>query len=143
MDLPNVVSYGPEFLKGCEGLERITYLPGDYHETAFPTGHDTVLISGVLHQESTESILKILQQAGKVLSTGDRIIVMDMMTDASRTQPSFSALFALNMALSTDDGWVFSDEDLRGWLEQAGFGEYVCRPLPPPLPHWLATATKI
>ena len=62
---------------------------------------------------------------------------------AARTQPSFSALFALNMALSAEHGWVFSDEDLQGWLKQAGFGDYACRPLPAPLPHWLASATKI
>jgi ubiquinone/menaquinone biosynthesis C-methylase UbiE len=143
LDLPDVVAFGPEFLKDCEGLDRITYLPGSYRELEFPAGHDTVLILGVLHQESPESILDILTRAGDVLSSGDRIIVMDMMTDATRTQPSFSALFALNMALSADHGWVFSDEDLQGWLTQAGFDDYTCRPLPPPLPHWLATATKI
>ena len=67
---------------------------------------------------------------------------MDMMTDASGTAPEFSALFALNMALTTDNGWVFSDAALQGWLAQAGFGGFRLTKLPAPMPHWLASAVK-
>ena len=143
LDLPEIVAHGPKLLKDSEGTDRISYLPGDYHDTPFPPGHDTVLISGVLHQESPGSILDILKRAGKMLETGQRIFVMDMMTDATRTHPSFSALFAINMALCTENGWVFSSDDLEGWLSEAGFENYECRPLPPPLPHWLAAATRM
>ncbi len=143
LDLPEIVAHGPELLSDSEGTDRITYLPGDYHDMPFPPDHDTVLISGVLHQESPESIVGILKRAGEVLEPGQRIYVMDMMTDATRTQPAFSALFAINMALCTENGWVFSSEDLEGWLTEAGFNNYECRPLPPPLPHWLATASRI
>jgi hypothetical protein len=65
-----------------------------------------------------------------------------MMTDASRAHPPFSALFAVNMALTTPNGWVFSDADLRSWLTETGFENFECRPVPPPMPHWLATARK-
>ena len=64
------------------------------------------------------------------------------MTDASRTRPKFSALFSVNMALTTENGWVFSDEDLRGWLTEAGFRDLAVRPLGPPMPHSLASARK-
>jgi hypothetical protein len=65
-----------------------------------------------------------------------------MMTDSTHTQPKFSALFALNMALTTPHGWVFSEEELKAWLVEAGFTDFNCHPLPPPMPHWLATARK-
>jgi hypothetical protein len=48
----------------------------------------------------------------------------------------------IEMALTTENGWVFSDEDLMGWLAGAGFDETVVRPLGPPLPHSLASAGK-
>jgi hypothetical protein len=67
---------------------------------------------------------------------------MDMMTDATHTAPAFSALFALTMALTTENGWVFSSDELQGWLEEAGFRDFEVQPLPPPLPHWLAKARK-
>jgi hypothetical protein len=65
-----------------------------------------------------------------------------MMTDSTHTQPKFSALFALNMALTTPHGWVFSEDELKVWLTEAGFQGFHCRPLPPPMPHWLASAVK-
>jgi hypothetical protein len=46
------------------------------------------------------------------------------------------------MALTTDNGWVFSEDDLEGWLAEAGFRDFSSRPLPPPMPHRLAWATK-
>ena len=76
------------------------------------------------------------------MTPSGRIHVMDLMTDASHTAPKFSALFAVNMALTTENGWVFSDQELSEWLERAGFCDINIRPLPPPMPHWLASARK-
>ncbi|MCP3955700.1 MAG: methyltransferase, partial [Desulfobacterales bacterium] len=76
------------------------------------------------------------------LKPGGTIHIMDMMTDKTHTKPKFSALFAVNMALTTDSGWVFSDAELGGWLAEAGFVDYTVTPLPPPMPHSLATARK-
>ena len=59
-----------------------------------------------------------------------------------RDESKFSALFALNMALTTPHGWVFSEDELKAWLMEAGFSDFNCRPLPPPMPHWLATARR-
>jgi len=36
-----------------------------------------------------------------------------MMPDPSHTAPKFSALFAVNMALTSDSGWVFSSAELE------------------------------
>ncbi|MCK7468523.1 MAG: hypothetical protein MZU91_10780 [Desulfosudis oleivorans] len=73
---------------------------------------------------------------------GGIVYVLDMMTDASGPAPKFSALFSVNMALTAENGWVFSDEDLAGWLAGAGFRDVSVRPLGPPMPHWLASAVK-
>ena len=51
-------------------------------------------------------------------------------------------LFAVNMALTAENGWVFSADDLEEWLTAACFINFECHPLPPPMPHWLATAVR-
>ena len=51
-------------------------------------------------------------------------------------------MHAVNMALTTENGWVFADTELQQWMEEAGFDEYQCTPLSPPMPHWLASAVK-
>ena len=68
--------------------------------------------------------------------------MLDMMTDETHAFPPFSALFAVNMALTTYNGWVFSDAELYGWLSEAGFEDCVTEPVPPPMPHWLVSAVK-
>jgi SAM-dependent methyltransferase len=142
LDLPPVTAIATEII-GRAGLAgRVRTLAGDYHATAFPDGFDAILFFGVLHQESPEAIRELLRRAHEALAPGGLVYVLDMMTDASRTRPKFSALFGVNMALTTENGWVFSDEDLRRWLAEAGFRDVSVRPLGPPMPHWLADARK-
>ena len=76
------------------------------------------------------------------LKPGGRLFVLDMMTDASHASPAFSALFAVNMALTTTNGWVFSDAELKALMAEAGFEPGETRPVPPPMPHWLVSAVK-
>ena len=121
--------------------DRIECRAGDYPTDTYEKGaYDAVTIFGALHQESPAQIVDILKRAHDALKPGGRLFVLDMMTDATRTAPKFSALFAVNMALTTENGWVFSDEELKGWMREAGFRPGETRAVPPPMPHWLVTA---
>lgn len=142
MDLPGVAEVAAELVQQQGMGERVRILPGSYHETPFPDRNDAVLFLGVLHQESPSAIAALLSKAYQSLKPGGRVYVMDMMTDQTHTRPTFSALFAVNMALTARDGWVFSDSELEGWLREAGFVNFSVNPLPSPMPHWLAVASK-
>jgi ubiquinone/menaquinone biosynthesis C-methylase UbiE len=143
VDLPAVSKVAGELVKeaGMEG--RVLCRAGDYHADTYEAGHyDVVTIFGALHQESPEMIVSILKRCFAALRPGGRVYVLDMMTDETHTTPQFSALFALNMALTTYNGWVFSDTELYGWLSESGFEGCVTAPVPPPMPHWLVSAIK-
>jgi ubiquinone/menaquinone biosynthesis C-methylase UbiE len=142
MDLPAVSAIASELIKEQGMADRVEAVAGDYHTTEFPDGLDAVIFFGVLHQESPESIMDLFRRAHAALEPGGVVYVLDMMTDETRANPRFSALFAVNMALTTENGWVFSDADLTGWLTGAGFGQPSISELPPPMPHWLAMAVK-
>jgi cyclopropane fatty-acyl-phospholipid synthase-like methyltransferase len=140
LDGPEVCRIADELISR-EGLQdRVRTLPGSYHEVDFPAC-DALHVFGVLHLEPESGIRKILKRSFDALEDGGTIRVLDMMTDKTRSRPTYSSLFALKMALFTADGWVFSDEDLKGWLADAGFVDITVEELPP-LPHWLATARK-
>jgi ubiquinone/menaquinone biosynthesis C-methylase UbiE len=143
IDLPAVASIADELIAAAGLASRVRTIKGDYHTVEFPAGNDAVIFFGVLHQESPEDIVALFRKAYAALKPGGLIYVMDMMTDATHTSPRFSALFAVNMALTTVNGWVFSDSELCGWLGEAGFRRFSCSPLPPPMPHWLAVAEKV
>lgn len=143
VDLPAVAAVAAELVK-ADGMEgRVTCRAGDYHADDYELEHyDAVTIFGALHQESPEMIVRILKRCYAALRPGGRVYVMDMMTDETHTWPPFSALFAVNMALTTYHGWVFSDAELYGWLSEAGFKGCVTSTVPPPMPHWLVSACK-
>jgi len=142
LDLREVVRIAQEIISQAGLGDKVRTLAGDYHNLLFPADQDAVIFFGVLHQENPDSIRDLLRRAHQALVPGGVVYILDMMTDASHTRPKFSALFALNMALTTPHGWVFSEDELRAWLEEAGFSGFNCRPLPPPMPHWLALAKK-
>jgi SAM-dependent methyltransferase len=139
LELAPVVAIAKTIL-GANG--RVKFLAGDYHATPFPAGNDVVLLFGMLHQEPVVTIQNLLQRTYESLVRGGVVYVMDMMTDASHTNPRFSAMFAVNMALTKEHGWVFSEVELRGWMEEAGFQDFTVQPLPPPAPHWMASGRK-
>ena len=142
LDLPAVTAIAAELIAQQGMAQRVGVLAGSYHTTPFPAGLDAVLFLGVLHQESPDQIRQLFRKSFEALKPGGRLVVMDMMTDATHTRPVFSALFAVNMALTTQNGWVFADAELKGWAEECGFGGFSVKPLPAPMPHWLATAVK-
>jgi hypothetical protein len=87
-------------------------------------------------------IADLMRRAHAALKPGGRLYVLDLMTDDTHAHPAFAALFALNMALTMEHGWVFSEREMAGWLAAAGFGGIGGRPVPPPMPHVLMTARK-
>ena len=143
VDLPAIAAEAKGYVEKFNLAERITCRSGDYHTDEYESAaYDAVTIFGALHQERPDQIVDILKRANRALKPGGRLFVLDMMTDETHTQPTFSALFAVNMALTTENGWVFADSELKDWMRKAGFVPGETRPVPPPMPHWLVTATK-
>ena len=143
VDLPAISAEAKGYVAQFGLSDRIECRAGSYHTDEYEAAaYDAVTIFGALHQESPVQIVDILKRAYRALKPGGRLLVLDMMTDRTHAAPKFSALFAVNMALTTANGWVFSDEELKGWMREAGFEPGETRPVPPPMPHWLVAAVK-
>lgn len=143
VDLPAISAEARGYVASFGLEDRIECRSGDYRSDRYEeNAYDCVTIFGALHQESPESIVDILKRAFSALRSGGRIFVLDLMTDESHASPKFSALFALNMALTTDNGWVFADSELKEWMREAGFVPGETLRAQPPMPHWLVTAVK-
>ena len=143
VDLPAISAEAKGYVAQFGLADRIECRAGSYHTDEYEAeAYDVVTIFGALHQESPAQIVDILKRANRALRKGGRVIVLDMMTDATHTAPKFSALFAVNMALTTENGWVFADEELKDWMREAGFVPGETRPVPPPMPHWIVEGLK-
>lgn len=137
IDLPAIVAIARELLT----TDRVTLQPGDATTGEFGTAqYDAVLFSGVLHQLPPATIQRMFAGTRRALVPGGRVIVSDMMLAADKTQPVFSALFSLQMLLTTPAGAVFAATECAAWLEAAGFAPIQTQSLPPPLPYTVITA---
>lgn len=143
VDVPAISEIAHRFILEDGLSDRIECRPGDYHSDKYEeNAYDAVTLFGCLHQESPEEIKNILRRAYDALEDGGEIFILDMMTDATHTSPPFSALFAVNMALTMPNGWCFSDEEIKGWLTEVGFKPGETLQAVHPMPHWLVTAVK-
>jgi len=142
LDLPPVIKIARDLIAQQGASASVATLAGDYHTTPFPSGNEAVLFFGMMHQESPADIQLLLKKAWDSMRPGAAVYVMDMMTDATHTAPKFSAIFGVNMALTTASGWVFSSAEIADWLTSAGFTGVTVETLPPPIPHWLVSARR-
>ncbi len=144
VDLPAISAEAVSYVARFGLADRIRCRAGDYHTDEYDAeAFDHVTIFGALHQESPEQIVDILKRAYRALKPGGQVHVLDVMTDETHTSPKFSALFAVNMAITTENGWVFSDVELKGWMRTAGFEPSETKVAPPPMPHCLVSAQKM
>jgi predicted O-methyltransferase YrrM len=142
LDLPDVVAISATIVAGMGVGDRVTTLPGDYFTTRFPADRDVVLISGVFHRETEANCRSLIERAAASLNSGGLLVISDVFTDASGSQPVFATLFGLNMMLTAPDGGVHADAAVAGWMRDAGLQSREPRPFPPPMPHRLVVGIK-
>jgi 2-polyprenyl-3-methyl-5-hydroxy-6-metoxy-1,4-benzoquinol methylase len=120
-DLPGVVAIARELTAQSPAASRIRFREGDYRRDALPGDFDTVFFCGAIHQETPESAEVVLAKAASALRPGGEMLLVDLMVEADGTRPAFSALFSLNMMLTSQGGRVHAEADLVSMLGRVGF----------------------
>ena len=121
-DLPNVVPITRHFVdkEGFSG--KIQTCTGDYTTENLPEGFDLVFLSAIIHSNSLEVNGDLIKKCLKALNKNGKIIIQDWIMNNERTKPTAGAIFAINMLVGTEAGDCFTEEEVFGMLETAGFG---------------------
>lgn len=120
-DLPDVVPIARRNIEAAGLQERITTQAGNYHEDAFETGFDLVLLSAIVHSNSQQENAALVRKCFDALAPGGRLVIRDFIMSPDRTEPAPGALFAINMLVNTPGGGTFTEAEMRSWLDAAGF----------------------
>jgi len=142
LELPGVAAVARDLVAAAGASDRVTLRDGDYHSAAFGAGKDVVLMSGMFHRETEQACKSLITRAADCLISGGLLVVSDVFTDEGGTQPTFAAMFGLNMMLTAPDGGVHSDSDVNRWMAECGFRDLRMVPLPPPMPHRVVLGVK-
>lgn len=120
-DRPQVVEMAAERLRAEGLLDRVTLVPGDFGVDPLPPGHDLVLLSAIIHQNSRAQNVELFKKCFAATTPGGRIVVRDHIMSPDRTRPRAGALFAVNMLVGTPGGGTYTFDEIREDLEAAGY----------------------
>jgi len=120
LDLPGTLEVTKDVVSRFKMSRRITLQEGDYNKD-LPKGFDAAFLSHIIHSEGGEANIGLMKRIYDALNPGGKIIIQDFILKSDKTQPSFASAFALCMLLFTEKGRTYSFEEIKGWLEAAGF----------------------
>jgi ubiquinone/menaquinone biosynthesis C-methylase UbiE len=130
-------------VRGEENAAAISFHRADMHADAFPSGFDLVVFAHQLVIWSPEQNLALLRKAHAALKPGGIVLICSSILDDDRTGPLMALLDAVYFqAVASGVGQIYSFEDYRKWLLEAGFSEISSKRLDTWTPHGVVTARK-
>lgn len=128
-DLPNTLEIAEEIVAGWpkDLRDRIELVAGDYLDDPLPDC-DLAWVSNIVHSETVEANRELMAKIHDAISPGGQIAIKDHLLDEEMTTPRHGSVFAIVMLLFTG-GRCYTRDEVRGWLEEAGFGEIEVRPV--------------
>lgn len=141
-DLDATIKITRRYVHAAGLEERIRLLVGDYRSDPIPGHYELILLSNIIHSEGFDENQRLMAKLYANLSSGGRIVLKDHILDMTRTQPPVGAIFSLLMLLTTQSGRCYGFDEIKVWLENAGFHRVTQIDLPPPLTSSLVVGEK-
>jgi len=118
---------------------QFKFIEGDIGEVDFGSNYDIATLGHILHSEGKDRSRRLLEKTGRSLKPGGTIVIADWLVNDDRTEPLNGLMFAVQMLVNTEQGDTFSFNEIKGWLEAAGFKDARTFDAPGPAPLVLAT----
>jgi ubiquinone/menaquinone biosynthesis C-methylase UbiE len=119
LDRPAALSLARRRVRADGLTDRIRCVGGDVLSDRWPNGHDTVLMSHLIHCFGEKDCRLLISHAAKVLPRGGTLVIRDFIPRRDRSTDHWAGLFALNMLVNTHEGRVYSLPTLRRLLAPA------------------------
>jgi len=130
LDWPKVLDIAEGQARQSSMLERFHKLPGNYHDTDLPDNtYDLAIVGNVTHIETPEGNTSLIKKIYKSLKVNGEIVIFDILSGQGKGKLS-SSLYALGLALRTEQGKVYCPDELKGFVEAAGFVDFNVMPIP-------------
>jgi SAM-dependent methyltransferase len=130
-DVPAVEPLARARLAASPAAARATVVSGDIMRDPLPRGYDAVLVANVVHYFEADGVRALLERVRAAVEPGARLLLVDLWTDPTHTQPLPAALMAGEF-LTLVGGDVYSEAEMAGWLRETGWTPLGLRPLAGP-----------
>ena len=140
VDWPGIIPTTKRITERFGVGDRFKFIEGDIGEADFGSGYDIAVLGHILHTEGEKRSRSLLKKTFSALNSGGTIAISEWLVNDERTEPLPGLMFAVQMLVNSEEGDTFSFNEIRGWLEEAGFTR--ARMLDGPGPSPLVLATK-
>jgi precorrin-6B methylase 2 len=141
VDWPGVIAVTKKVTSRYGLADRYAFVAGDLHAVNFGRGHMIATLGHILHSEGEKRSRQLLKKTFEALAPGGTVAIAEILVDAERKEAVPALIFAVNMLVNSDEGNTFSFDEIRGWLQDAGF-ERIRTAEAPGLAPLLILATK-
>lgn len=121
VDLPRVVPITRDFVSNANLSERIRVLERDVVARHVEPAHDLAVMRAFLQVLSRDDARHALQNVGRSLEPGARIVILGRVLDDDRAGPEETVGFNLVFLNVYDEGQAYTEGEYRQWLAEAGF----------------------
>lgn len=134
VDWPAVLEVARETAEDFDVAGCLTTVEGNYHEVELPdNAFDLAIAANVTHLETPEGNINLIRKLHRSLKSGGEIAIIDVFPGSSLDDVPFT-LYRLGLALRTQQGQVYSQQELQAMLGDNGFSTPQLLPLEAP-PH--------
>ena len=124
VDLPLTLNVAKEVIAGAGMSDRIDLKEADFFgdkDADIGSDYDLAIISNVLHIEGEDINRSLLKKLFHSMSAPAMVIIHESIIEENRIAPPDRALFAVNMLVHTERGNCYSFDEMKAWMEDAGF----------------------
>jgi len=132
LDFPTVTPVAARYIAEAGLHDRITVVPGDALESAWPGGQDAVLLSYLLSAVAADAIPRLTRLAHDALRPGGQVLVHDFFVDDDRSGPRGAALWFMSF-LFNPHAISLTPMGTTAALRSAGFDDVTVRDVIPGL----------
>ncbi len=118
-DSAKTLEVAQENIKDAGLSDRVSTMPGNAFDDDFGGQYDFIFISNFIHIFSYDANQSLVKKCADALVPGGRICLKDFFLEEDRTSPEWSAIFAVNMLVSTEEGDSYTIKEAKQWLENA------------------------
>lgn len=123
IDLEEMIKIEKKKIKKENLSDRIICETKNYNQDFPNDKFDDVFLFAIIHQEPKENLINLLNNINRVLNPNGRLFLTSFFLNEDKISPEFSVQFSIEMLLNSDNGKVYTHNEINELLANAGFNK--------------------
>jgi ubiquinone/menaquinone biosynthesis C-methylase UbiE len=120
-ELPGACAVARQRLAVQPEGQRIDIIEGNVFSDPLPGDHDVMLVANTVHVFSQAHNLELFKKLRAIATSGGRLLLVDLWTDPTHSQPPAAALMSGEFLVMAGEGQAYSEQEAEHWMRKTGW----------------------